>query len=77
MARHRRAQRTPAVRAKLRLRPGIERKIAHLKAHGLGQARYRRRPKVLLQARLTATMVNLQRLFVLGAFAPEGPGCAA
>ncbi len=44
----------------------IERKIAELKAHGLRRARYWGSRKVLLQARLTALLVNLKRLFTLG-----------
>jgi hypothetical protein len=59
------AERTPLVRGKLRRRPVIERKIAHLKRHGLGKARWIGQRKVELQARLTATLVNLDRLVVL------------
>ena len=33
--------------------------------HGLGKARYRGQRKVLLQIRLTATLVNLKKLFNL------------
>ncbi len=55
---------------------GIERKIAHLMSHGLRKARYRRRRKVLLQARLSAMMVNMKRMFVLGALEPVVQGCA-
>jgi transposase len=60
------AERTPLVRGKLRRRPVIERKIAHLKRHGLGKARWIGQRKVELQARLTAMLVNLERLVVLG-----------
>jgi transposase len=67
------AEHVPGVRRKLRRRPVIERKIAHLKRHGLGRARWVGRRKVLLQARLTATLVNLERLFVLDGFASRQP----
>ncbi len=60
------AQTQPRVRRKLRRRAIIERKIAELKRHGLRQARYWGSRKVLLQARLTALLVNLKRLFTLG-----------
>ena len=60
------AQAQPRVRRKLRRRAIIERKIAELKAHGLRRARYWGSRKVLLQARLTALLVNLKRLFTLG-----------
>ena len=33
--------------------------------HGMGKARYRGQRKVLLQIRLTATLVNLKKLFNL------------
>jgi hypothetical protein len=59
------AERTPLVRGKLRRRPVIERKIAHLKRHGLGKARWIGQRTVELQARLTAMLVNLERLVVL------------
>jgi hypothetical protein len=61
------------VRRKLRRRPVIERKIAHFKRHGMGKARWVGRRKVELQARLTATLVNLERLFVLDSLATEQP----
>jgi Transposase DDE domain len=59
------AERIPGVRRRLRRRPIIERKIAHLKRHGLGKARWIGQRKVELQARPTATLVNLERLLVL------------
>ena len=43
----------------------VERKLAELKMHGIGNARYRGQRKVLLQIRLTATLVNLKKLFTL------------
>jgi hypothetical protein len=67
------AEQVPRVRRKLRRRAVIERKIAHLKRHGMGEARWVGRRKVELQARLTATLVNLERLFVVDSFATEQP----
>lgn len=67
------AEQGPRVRRKLRRRPVIERKIAHFKRHGMGKARWVGRRKVELQARLTATLVNLERLFVLDGFATQQP----
>lgn len=58
-------QAQPATRAKLRRRALVERKIAELKMHGLGKARYRGIRKNLLQLRLTAAMVNMKKLFTL------------
>ncbi len=58
-------QARPATRAKLRRRALVERKIAELKMHGLGKARYRGSRKNLLQLRLTAGMVNMKKLFTL------------
>jgi hypothetical protein len=69
MQQARAAEQSPRVRRKLRRRPIVERKIAHLKRHGMGRARWVGRRKVELQARLTATLVNLKRLFVLGSLA--------
>lgn len=61
-----RAEQTrPHTRAKLRRRSLVERKLAELKMHGTGQARYRGERKVLLQLRLTAGMVNIKKLFTL------------
>ena len=55
----------PSIRKKLRRRVLVERKLAELKMHGLGKARYRGARKVLLQARLTAGLVNMKKLFTL------------
>jgi hypothetical protein len=52
-------------RRKLRRRAVVERKLAELKMHGMGKARYRGQRKVLAQVRLTATVVNLKKLFAL------------
>lgn len=68
MQRARSVQNTPAVKRKLRLRPGVERKIAEMKSHGMGKARYRGKRRILAQARSTAAMVNLKRLFTLDVF---------
>lgn len=61
----RRSQNDPKTRRKLRRRPIVERKVDHLKDLGMGKARWRGRRKVLLQARLTATLANIKRVFVL------------
>jgi len=58
-------QARPAIRRKLRRRSLVERKLAELKMHGLGQARYRSARKSLLQLRLTAGMINLKTFFTL------------
>lgn len=58
-------QARPSTRRKLRRRALVERKIAELKMHGLGKARYRGNRKNLLQLRLTASLVNMKRLFTL------------
>jgi len=58
-------QQRPPTRHKLRRRALVERKLAELKMHGMGKARYRGERKVLLQIRLTATLVNLKKLFNL------------
>ena len=55
----------PSIRKKLRRRVLVERKLAELKMHGLGKARYRGTRKVLLQARLTAGLVNMKKLFTI------------
>ncbi len=62
------AQAEPATRALLRRRSKVERKIDHLQDLGMGQARYRGRRKTRLQALLAATVANVKRLGVLGAF---------
>ena len=61
----RREQARPATRRKLRRRSLVERKLAELKMHGMGKARYRGTRRVLLQLRLTATVVNAKRLFAI------------
>ncbi len=61
----RREQARPATRRKLRRRSLVERKLAEFKMHGMGKARYRGARRVLLQLRLTATVVNAKRLFAL------------
>jgi transposase len=58
-------QQRPSTRRKLRRRALVERKLAELKMHGIGKARYRGQRKVLLQIRLTATLVNLKKLYTL------------
>jgi hypothetical protein len=58
-------QARPSTRKKLRRRALVERKLAEIKRHGAGQARYRGARKVLLQQRLIAALVNLKRLFTL------------
>jgi transposase len=63
-------QARPATRHKLRRRSLVERKLAELKMHGMGKARYRRERKVLLQLRLTAALVNTKRLFTLETASP-------
>jgi transposase len=60
-----------SIRKKLRRRVLVERKLAELKMHGLGKARYRGARKVLLQARLTAGLVNVKKLFTLDIPVPE------
>lgn len=67
-----RAEQTRApTKRKLRRRALIERKLAELKMHGMGNARYRGQRKVLLQIRLTATLVNLKKLFSLEIPTPD------
>ena len=58
-------QSQPTTRRKLRRRSLVERKLAELKMHGIGKARYRGQRKTLLQLRLTAGMVNLKKLFTI------------
>ena len=59
---------TPEVKALLRRRSKVERKIDHLQDLGMDGARYRGRRKTKLQALLAATVANMQRLHVLGVF---------
>ena len=67
------AQTKPKIKALLRRRAKVERKIDHLQDLGMRKARYRGRRKTKLQASLAATVANFKRLVVLGAFdaAPE------
>jgi IS5 family transposase len=58
----RQEQKSEAFREKILRRPIVERKIAELKRHGLGKARYFGLLKAKLQAVLTAAVVNLKRL---------------
>ena len=59
---------TPEVKALLRRRSKVERKIDHLQDLGMDGARYRGGRKTKLQALLAATVANMQRLHVLGVF---------
>lgn len=72
------AQSDPEVKALLRRRCKVERKIDHLQDLGMQKARYRGRRKTKLQALLAATVANFQRLHVLGVFATTSEvACAA
>lgn len=55
-------QREPATQVLLRLRPLVERKLAHLVRWGSRKARYRGRRKVGLQLFLVGLLANLDRL---------------
>jgi transposase len=70
------AQNEPATKALLRRRAKVERKIDHLQDLGMRKARYKGRRKTRLQAVLAATVANIKRLDVLGAF-PEATLAAA
>lgn len=72
-------QKTDAFKAEYRRRPIVERKIAELVHHGMRQARYIGKPKVLLQLAWTAGLVNLKRIFqaIEGAIAPKASAQAA
>lgn len=61
----RREENTDASRARLALRPVVERKIGHLMRRGLRQARYFGTAKTRFQALATALGVNLARLGTL------------
>lgn len=61
----------PSVKRKLRRRAVVERKVDHLQDLGTKKARYRGRRKTKLQAFLAATVANLTRLDLLGAFQPK------
>jgi transposase len=72
------AQTDPEVKALLRRRCKVERKIDHLQDLGMDEARYRGIRKTKLQALLAATVANFQRLHVLGVFdTTSGLACAA
>jgi hypothetical protein len=78
MAKARAEQERPSIRAKLRRRPVVERKIDHLHDLGAKKARYRGRRQTKLQALLAATAANFVRLEALGSLAgqdaaAEGP----
>ena len=62
------AQDQPDVKALLRKRAKVERKIDHLQDLGMRKARYRGRRQTRLQALLAATVANFKRLVVLNAF---------
>jgi hypothetical protein len=69
------AQRTPeqrqALRERVRPRAQVERTIAEvLRRHGRRRGRYHGRAKTLLQAAMTAAMVNAKRLLTLAAASP-------
>lgn len=68
LARARTDQQRPSIKAKLRRRAVIERKIDHLHDLGAGKARYRGRRKTKLQTLLAVVVANFGRLDVLGAF---------
>ena len=63
------AQADPEVKALLRRRCKVERKIDHLQDLGMGKARFRGGRRTKLQALLAATVANFSRLGVLGVFA--------
>jgi transposase len=72
------AQADPEVKALLRRRSKVERKIDHLQDLGMDEAHYRGRRKTKLQALIAATVANFQRLHVLGVFdATSEVACAA
>jgi len=56
-------QQTDAFKEQYRKRPIVERKIAELVWHGMRQARYIGKSKVLLQLAWTAGMLNVKRMF--------------
>lgn len=60
------AQSDPAIKALLRKRCKVERKIDHLQDLGMHSARHRTRRKTKLQALLAGFVANFQRLHVLG-----------
>lgn len=64
----RKAQQDPQIKALLRKRAKVERKIDHLQDLGAKKARFRGRRKTKLQILLGAAVANFKRLEVLGAF---------
>lgn len=58
----------PEIKALLRARCKVERKIAHLQRAGIRKARFRGRRKTRLQLLIAAAVVNIKRLAVLGVF---------
>ena len=60
------AQEDPQIRALLRNRSKVERKIDHLQDLGMRKARYRGRRKTKHQGFLAATVANIGRLDILG-----------
>lgn len=61
LQRLRAAQLTEDFRTRYHRRPKVERGIAHLKAHGMGRARYRTNAGRLLQFAFTAVVVNIEK----------------
>lgn len=70
-------QQRPSVKAKLKRRPVIERKIDHLQDLGAKKARYRGRRKTKLQVLLAATVANFSRLEILGGLGAKEAALAA
>ncbi|MGH9341756.1 MAG: IS1182 family transposase, partial [Acidobacteriota bacterium] len=66
------AQMDPKVKALLRQRCKVERKIDHLQDLGMDHARHRGKRRTKLQALLAATVANIQRMHVLGVFSDTG-----
>jgi transposase/IS5 family transposase len=62
LQRARAEQSTPRIQQLLKLRPLVERRLAHLLRRGLRKARYRRPQKVLFQALAAGLVANLVRL---------------
>lgn len=73
----RRGQLRPSVKAKLKRRAVIERKIDHLHDLGAKKARYRGRRKTRLQVLLAAIVANIGRLDFLEAFDAKEVAIAA
>ena len=66
------AQLRPEIKALLRARSKVERKIAHLQQAGMRKARFCGRRKTKLQLLIAAAVVNIKRLAALGVFATPG-----